>query len=135
MTTEEALALLNLVSSDPKPTEFNRLDPKELELSARWLLANNEDHVALVAHLLKMIRENDDEQNAIRDGYEFSARFREEQHEAEVDAVHLNIARAIEREARRGSQEAAPNQHLTYEGGLRRAARIARSYLPQRTGS
>lgn len=106
----------------------DRLSPQNLERSARWLLKHNDDHVALVASLLKTIRENDDQQNAIRRGYEFSYRFEEELHTAELDAEHLHIARAIEREARRGDLGAAPNQQLTYSGGLRRAARIARGW-------
>lgn len=130
----------NVTHTETNLTEFDRLDPRNLEASARWLLEHNADPVALVVSLLKTVRQNDDTQQAIRDGCHFSSRCREEMHKAEIDAVHLGIARSIEREARRGNQGAAPNQQLTYAGGLRRAARIARGWrttrdLAQRAGA
>lgn len=94
----------------------DRLDPTVLAEDAQRLLAINGDVPALIARLLKQVRENDDQQQAIRDGYGHSARLREECHQVELDAQRRHLASAIEREARRGDAHAPANAHLTYCG-------------------
>jgi hypothetical protein len=89
-------------------------------------LLGESDPVVVVMMLLRTIRERDDGEEAVRHGYQHSIDFERELHEARIDQEHLDIARAIEQEARRPNPRG--RQALTYAGGLRKAARIARGW-------
>ncbi len=72
--------LLRPLSADePIISDEDRLAPDVLRRDAEWLLNHNEDLVALLVSLLRTIRENHTQQEAIRDGYGFSCRQLEEQ--------------------------------------------------------
>lgn len=90
-----------------------------------WIRADAHE---LTVNLLRQLRQNDDRQQSIRDGYNHSYEMREELHEIQLAAKARHIALAIEREERKGEWSAPARQELTYCGGLRRAARIARGY-------
>lgn len=104
-----------------------RLHPIELRRSAETLLAAGEP-IDVVMSLLRTIRQRDDQEESIRVGYTHSIRWERDLHERLIDQEHIEIAKAIEREARRGEASAQGRQQLTYAGGLRRAARIARGW-------
>lgn len=65
--------------STPSNETRNRLDPEVLAEDATNLLATAGDVHALVVSLLKTCRQNDDTENAIRQGYEFTSRLLEDQ--------------------------------------------------------
>lgn len=102
-----------------------RLSQVELRRTARKLLADS-DPETVVMMLLRTIRSRDDIEESIQVGYESSAKMREDLHELLLDQEHIEIARAIEREARHPRPQG--RQELTYAGGLRKAARIARGW-------
>lgn len=110
--------------------ESDRLADDVLARDATWLLACNDPHT-LVVSLLRTVRQHDDKQQSIRDGYEFSYRAQAAMHQIELDAQVRHIASAIEREERKGEWSAPARQEITYCGGLRRAARIARGFRPR----
>lgn len=103
-----------------------RLNPARLREQAEKMLAETDDPVALVAQLLRNIRQQDDHEEAVRVGYQHSIDWERDLHEMLINQEHVEIARAIEREARHPRPQG--RQELTYEGGLRKAARIARGW-------
>lgn len=94
---------------DPATAELvnhgDRLDPAQLHADATWLLQRNDPHELVVA-LLKQVRENDDRQNAIRDGYSASCRSMEER------ATEAEQERNEYREALRGVRRAVRGLRL-----------------------
>lgn len=102
-----------------------RLRQGPLREQAERLLAESEP-VTVVMMLLRTIRQRDDHEESIRVGYTHSLEYERALHEHVIDQEHLDIARAIEREARRPDPRG--RQQLTYAGGLRKAARIARGW-------
>lgn len=99
------------------------LDPETLRADAERLLAANADDPArLVVGLLREVRLNFRVQESIREGYAASNRLERWLHECALADQIQNVANAIRRET---GQPPAGNAHLTYDGGLRRAYRIA----------
>lgn len=100
----------------------DKFDPDVLRRDAAHLLRVATDPVTLVASLLRTIRSQHDEGEHIREGYGHSQKLLQEDHRAYLEGVRGDLARELRREIRR---QPPSGQHLTYAGGLRRAARIA----------
>lgn len=100
----------------------DRLDPVVLAHDAAYLLSFNKPE-KLVADLLKQVRGHDDTVNAVVDGYSRSYRELEASIEEMIATQRRQLANAVRREIDR---DPAPNQRLSYAGGLRRAYRIVK---------
>lgn len=112
--------------------DADRLDPAKLWQDARLILGrceNDEDRLQLVTRLLREVRVARDREEAIRGGYEHARKMQDEMHVAEIDGLRRDLVNRIKREARLGTAHAPRQQRTTYEGGLRRAARIVEGGL------
>lgn len=98
----------------------DRLDPKKLHDDAAAILARSSDPVALVAQLLRHLRQNDDVQNAIKDGYSYTSRwFREELNRTEA-RTYMACAHIVRR------AKPSPTTELSYGGAQRQIERQLR---------
>lgn len=99
----------------------DRLDTVGLRKDAEQMLRlNSADPAALVAQLLRHIRQNDDVQEAIRRGYSHTSDwFRDELNNVER-RTYLDAVRIVR------SMEPAGNTQLTYGGAKRQAERRLR---------
>lgn len=103
----------------------DRLDPHVLDRDARKLLrrcTSDDERVRLVVSLLRGVRQAQDREAAIGDGYARSAKMEREMVQAEVEGIRDGIVAQLRRELRTGYKP--PQQQETYEGGLRRAVRL-----------
>jgi hypothetical protein len=112
--------------------DADRLDPAAIAQSARLILArceNDDDRLQLVIRMIREVRVACEREEAIRSGYEHARKMQDEMHDAEIEGLRRDLVNRIRREAKRGTEHAPRQQQITYEGGLRRAARIVEGGL------